>query len=80
MLAATPGLGDGQYQDEAFQKRAAIEAEYKREHILSGDELNRAMHLLSVWAPGQCGHDLIHKNTDNYPDREGKRTKRQILN
>jgi hypothetical protein len=65
MLAATSGLGGGQYQDEAFQRRAAIEAEYKRDHVLSGEELNKATQLLSMWAPGQCEHELTPDNSGN---------------
>ena len=65
MLAATSDFDGVQHQDEAFQKSAAIDAEYKRDHVLSDEELNKAMQLLSVWAPGQCEHELAPDNAGN---------------
>jgi hypothetical protein len=65
MLAATSSLVSEEYYDESSQKRAAIEVEYKRDKVLSDEELTKAMQLLSIWKPGQCEYELLPADTGN---------------
>lgn len=65
MLAATTGNSEGLYKDEAAQKSAMVEAEYKKQIVLTPEQLKVATQLLSNWSPGQCEHDLIPDNTND---------------
>jgi hypothetical protein len=65
MLAATRGDSEGLYGDEAAQKSAMVEVEYKKQKVLTPEQLKVAIQLLSNWSPGQCEADLIPDNTND---------------
>ena len=60
VLAATIDYSEGLFRDETAQNSAMAEVEYKRQKILTPDELVIAEQLQSqsYWEPEHCIHDL----------------------
>jgi len=59
MLAATTDYSNGLYTDEPTQKSAMVEAEYKRQKVLTPDQLRIATQLQSQWKqPEHCERDI----------------------
>lgn len=65
MIAAASNINNGIYRDESIQKRAQVEVEYKRETVLTEEQLINAVQLLLMWEPGQCERELIPDNSVN---------------
>lgn len=60
-IAATTDYSEEPYKDEPTQKSAMVEAEYKRQKILTPDQLRIAtqLQLQSLWKPEHCERDLV---------------------
>jgi TPR repeat protein len=60
-IAATKDYSEGPYKDEPTQKSAMVEAEYKRQKVLTPDQLRIAtqLQLQSFWKPEHCERDLV---------------------
>ena len=65
MLAAASNINDGRYREDTIQREARIEVEYKRKNVLTQDQLDKAMQLLTAWEPGQCEIDLLGESSEN---------------
>jgi hypothetical protein len=61
LIAATTDYSEGPYKDEPTRKSAMVEAEYKRQHVLTPEQLRIAtqLQLQSRWKPEYCKRDLV---------------------